>query len=143
LVACALDLRRDARELQLRAVAPRLEAPEPRSLLDERAPLLRLRREDRLDLALPDDRVHPLPETEVGEQLDEVEPAHGRLVDEVLPLAAAMEPARDGELGKSTSMPRSALSNRSSTSQWSAGPRFAAPAKRTSSGFSARSSLGL
>jgi hypothetical protein len=40
-------------------------------------------------------------------------------------------------------MPRSELSKSSSTSQKSAGPRFAAPAKRTSSGFSARSSLGL
>jgi hypothetical protein len=35
------------------------------------------------------------------------------------------------------------LSKRSSTSQKSAGPRLAAPAKRTSSGFSARSSFGL
>ena len=35
------------------------------------------------------------------------------------------------------------LSKSSSTSQKSAGPRFAPPAKRTSSGFSARSSFGL
>src|SRR5438046_10002524 len=37
----------------------------------------------------------------------------------------------------------SALSKRSSTSQKSAGPREPPPAKRTSSGFSARSSVGL
>ena len=94
-VARALDLDRDARELQLGAVAARLEAPEPGRLLDQRAPLLRPRREDRLDLALADDRVHALAEAEVGEQLDEVEPAHRRAVDEVLALAAAVEPARD------------------------------------------------
>src|SRR5438270_288292 len=78
----------------------RLEAAEPSSLLDQRAALLRLRREDRLDLALPDDRVHPLAEAEVGEQLDEIEPAHAGLVQEVLALAAAMEAARDGDLGE-------------------------------------------
>ena len=90
---------RDARELQLGAMAARLEAAEPGRLLDQRAPLLRLRREDRLDLALADDRVHALAEPEVGEQLDEVEPPHGGLVDEVLALAAAVEPPRDRELG--------------------------------------------
>ena len=98
-IARALDLRRDARELQLGAVAPRLEAAEAGRLLDQRAPLLGLRREDRLDLALPDDRVHALAEAEVGEQLDEVEAPHGGLVDEVLALAAAMQPPRDRELG--------------------------------------------
>ena len=97
-VARALDLNRDARELQLRAMAPRLEASEPGGLLDQRAPLLRLRREDRLDLALADDRVHALAEAEVGEQLDEVDPAHGRLVDEVLALAAAVQAPRDRQL---------------------------------------------
>ena len=98
-VARALHLDRDARELQLGSMSPRLEAPEPGGLLDERAPLGRTRREDRLDLALADDRVHPLPEPEVGEQLDEIEPPHRRLVHEVLTLAAAMEPARDRQLG--------------------------------------------
>ena len=88
--------------------------------------------------------MHALAEAEVGEQLDEVEAADGGLVDEVLALAAAVKPARDRELGVVDGVPApSSLSNRSSTSQKSAGPRFAAPAKRTSSGFSARSSLGL
>src|SRR5581483_3265739 len=89
-----------ARALDLGAVPARLEAAEPGSLLDQRAALLRLRREDRLDLALPDDRMHPLAEAEVGEQLDEIEPAHAGLVQEVLALAAAMEAARDGDLGE-------------------------------------------
>src|SRR5581483_11442556 len=56
-VARALDLRGDARELQLGPVATRLEASEPGRLLDERPPLFPLRRKDRLDLALADDRV--------------------------------------------------------------------------------------
>ena len=97
-VAGALDLDRDPRELQLGAMAASLEAAEPGRLLDQRPPLGRPRREDRLDLALADDRVHPLAEPEVGEQLDEVEPPHRGPVDEVLPLAAAMQPPRDGEL---------------------------------------------
>src|SRR6185312_8938264 len=97
-IARALDLRRDAGELELGAMPARLETAEPCGLFDQRAPFLGLRREDRLDLALPDDRVHALAETEVGEQLDEIEPPHGGLVHEVLPFAAAMEPPRDREL---------------------------------------------
>ena len=76
----------------------RLEAAEPRRLLDQRPPLGGTRGEDRLDLALADDRVHPLAEAEVGEELDEVEPPHGGPVDEVLALAAAMQPAGYREL---------------------------------------------
>ena len=70
-----------------------LEAPEPGGLFDHRAPLLGLRAEDRLDLALADDRVHPAAEPEVGEDLDEVDPAHRSAVDEVLALTAAVEAA--------------------------------------------------
>ncbi len=99
-ISGALDLRCDARELQLGAMAAGLEAAQPGGLLDERAPLLGLRREDRLDFALADDRVHPLAEAEIGEQLDEIDPPYGSLVHKVLALAAAMEPARDRELGE-------------------------------------------
>src|SRR6185437_12097838 len=98
-IARAVDLDRDARELQLGAMATRLEAAEAGGLLDQRTALLRLRREDRLHLPLADDRVHPLAEAEVGEQLDEVEAPDGGLVQEVLALAAAMEPASDRQLG--------------------------------------------
>ena len=97
-VAGALDLDRDPRELQLGAMPAGLEATEPGRLLDQPSPLRRLRRENRLDLALADDRVHPLAEPEVGEQLDEVEPPHRGPVDEVLALAAAVQPPRDREL---------------------------------------------
>src|SRR6476661_1817503 len=97
-VTGALDLYRDPRELELGAMAACLEAAEPCRLLDQPSPLRRLRGEDRLDLALADDRVHPLAEPEVGEQFDEVEPPHRGSVDEVLPLAAAVQPPRDREL---------------------------------------------
>src|SRR5207245_7564017 len=83
-ISSALDLRRDASELQLGAMAPCLEAAEPGGLLDERAPLLGPRREDRLDLSLADDRVHPLAKAEIGEQLDEIDAPSGGLVHEVL-----------------------------------------------------------
>ena len=76
----------------------RLEAPEAGGFLDERAALLGLRGEDRLHLALPDDRVHALAEAEVGEQLDEVEAPYCGPVEEVLALTAAMEAARDRQL---------------------------------------------
>ena len=77
-VAGALDLDPDPVQLQLGPMLPPLELAETGSLLDELAPLLRLRREHRLDLALADDRVHRAAEPDVGEQLDEVGAAHLR-----------------------------------------------------------------
>ena len=144
-VARALDLESDTRQLQLRAVPSALELPEPGGLLDERAPVLRLRRKNLLDLALPDDRVHRRAETDIGEDLDEIGAPHRRAVDEVLTLAAAHEPPGDRDLARSRDRARSpsSLSKTSSTSQCSAGFRSPPPAKRTSSGFSARSSEGV
>ncbi len=95
-----LDLDADAVELQLRAVLATLELAEAGRLLDELAPLLGPGREHRLDLALADDRVHRAAQADVGEQLDEVGAAHARLVDEVLALAAAVQAARDRDLGE-------------------------------------------
>ena len=103
-VAGALDLDADARELQLGAVLAALEAAEPGRLLDQLAPLLRLRVEHRLDAALRDDRAQAAAEADVGEQLDQVDAADGSLVDEVLPLAAALQAAGDGDLA-STAAP--------------------------------------
>ena len=97
-IACTLDLDRDASKLELGPVPTRLEATEACGFLDQHAPFGRPRREDRLDLPLADDRVHALAQPEVGEQLHEVEAAHGGPVDEVPPLAAAVQPARDREL---------------------------------------------
>ena len=77
---------------------PRLELPEPRRLLQEDAALRGLRAQDLLDAALADDRVHPSAETDVGKELDEVEPADRRPVHEVLALASAVQAARDRHL---------------------------------------------
>ena len=99
-VAGALDLDSDPVQLQLGAMLPPLELAETGGLLDQLAPLLRLRGQHRLDLALADDRVHRAAEPDVGEQLDEIGAAHLRLVDEVLALAAAVQPPRDRDLGE-------------------------------------------
>ena len=99
-VARALDLLPDARELQLRAMAPALEAAEPCRVLDEGTALGGARGQDRLDLALADDRARARAEPDVGEQLDHVQPAHLGAVDEVLALAAAVQPPHDGDLGE-------------------------------------------
>src|SRR5262249_35411003 len=97
-VARPVGLRRDARELQLGAMTTPLELAETGGLLDERAPLFGLARQHRLDSALADDRADARAETYVGEQLDDVEAAHGRAVDQVLTLAAAVQPPRDRDL---------------------------------------------
>ncbi len=99
-VARPLDLGRDPGQLQLRAVLAPLELAEPGRLLDERPPVLRLGGEHGVDLALADDRVHRAAQADVGEQLDEVGAPHRRPVDEVLPLAAAVQPPRDRDLGE-------------------------------------------
>ena len=56
--------------------------------------------QDLLHLALPDDRVHRGSEPHIGKELDEVGPAHRRLVHEVLTLGAADEPSRDRDLAE-------------------------------------------
>ena len=98
-VAGALDLNRDARELQLGAMLALLEASQARRLLEQLTTLFGLRAEDLLDAALSDDRVHPAAESQVGQQLDQVDAPHRGAVQQVLALAAAMQPPRDGELG--------------------------------------------
>src|SRR5205823_478952 len=83
-IARTFDLLRHTGELQLGAMAPALEAPEPRRVLDERTPVDGARREDRLDLPLADDRACAGAETDVGEKLDDVQPPDLRAVDQVL-----------------------------------------------------------
>src|SRR5580765_6231115 len=76
-----------------------LEPSEPCCFLEQRAALLRLRAEDLLDPSLSDDRVHPAAETEICEELDEVDATDSGAIQEVLTLSPAMEPPGDGELG--------------------------------------------
>ena len=143
-VARALDLSRDAGELELGAVAAALETAEPRGLLDELAPLGRLRREHRLDPALRDDRAQPAAEPDVGQQLDQVDAADRRPVDEVLPLPAPVQPPRDRDLGERQLAEASVLvvEDELDLAEVGRAAAPAEPAKRTSSGFSARSSCG-
>ena len=144
-VAGPVDLRRDARELQLGPVPTPLELAEAGGLLDQRTPVGRLRRQDGVDLALTDDRMHRAAEPDVGEQLDEIGATHGARLTRYCP-SPPRASRRAIEISlKSSSPPKppSSLSNTSSTSQWSADGRFDEPAKRTSSGFSARSSEGV
>ena len=97
-IARPLDLNRDPVQLQLGPVAALLELAEPGRLLHELPPLVRLGREHGFDLALADDGVHRAAEADVGEQLDEVGAANLCLVDEVLALAAAVQPPGDRDL---------------------------------------------
>ena len=79
---------------------PPLELAEPGRVLDQHPPLLGLARQDLLDLALADHRAVRTAEPDVREQLDEVGPAHACAVDQVLALAAPVQPPRDGDLGE-------------------------------------------
>ena len=85
------DVLSDPRELQLGAVTAALELPETGRLLHERAPLLGLRGEDLLDLALRDHGAGGAAEADVGEQLHEVGAPNGGPVDQVLALAAPVQ----------------------------------------------------
>ena len=143
-VARPLDLHGDAGELQLGAVASALEAAEARRLLDQLAPLVRLRVEHGLDTPLRDHRPETAAEADVGEQLDEVDAANRCLVDEVLALAAALQLARDRHLGIRQVGPGTVRVVEQEVDLAEIHrPRPTEPAKRTSSGFSARSSPGL
>ncbi len=144
-VTSALDLHGDACKLQLCPVAAALEASEPGGLLDQLAPFVRLRVEHRLDATLGDDRPQAPTETDVGQQLDEVDAAYRRLVDEVLPLPASLELAGDRNLGVGKIRPGAVgiVEQQLDFAEVDVAPRPTEPAKRTSSGFSARSSPGL
>ena len=144
-VARTLDLNRDARELQLGAVPAALEAAEPGRLLDQLAPLCRLRVEHRLDTALRDHRAQPAAEADVREQLDEVDAADRGLVDEVLALAAAVQAPRHRDLAVRQVRPGAVgvVEEQVDLGEVDGRRPVVDPAKSTSSGFSARSSPGL
>ena len=87
-------------ELELGLAAAGLVLRDPGRLLDDRAPLRGLRREDLADLALLDDRVGLRAEPGVHEQLVDVAQAAELAVHQVLALAVPVEPARDDALGR-------------------------------------------
>jgi len=68
-------------------------------LLDEAAPVLRRRVQDRVELALPDDHMHLAADAGVGQQLLHIEQPAGVAVDRVLRAAAAEHGAADRDLG--------------------------------------------
>ena len=68
-------------------------------LLDEAAPVLRGRVQDRVELALSDDHVHLAADAGVAEQLLDVEQAAGRAVDGVLGPARPEHGPADRDLG--------------------------------------------
>ena len=91
------DVLSHPRELQLRSVTASFELPEAGRLFHERAPLLGLRGEDLLDLALRDDGAGRPAETHVSQKLNEIGAPYRGPVDQVLPLAAPVDAAHDGD----------------------------------------------
>ena len=90
-------------------MAAELEAAEARGFLDERPALGRLGAENGLDAALRDDRAQPAAEADVGQELDEIDAAHRGAVDEILALAAAVQPPRQRDLRERQVGPRAVV----------------------------------
>ena len=84
-------------ELDLGDALARLVAGDAGRLLDQLAPLLRLAGEDHADLPLLDDGVGPDAEAGVHQQVLDLLQAHHPAVQPVLALAAAEDPAADGD----------------------------------------------
>ena len=124
-------------------MAAALEPAQARGFLDERPPLAGDDARIASTLPWPTTAAAPGPRPTSGEQLDDVGPPHGRPVDEVLPFAAAVETAGDRDLLEVDSRQGAAdVLEAQLDLAVRAGWRPAEPAKSTSSGFSARSSLG-
>jgi hypothetical protein len=104
-----------------------------RGLLDVGASVLRLRREHRVELALPDDDVHLPADAGIGQQLLDVEQTAVAAVDLVLARAVAEHPPGDRHLGVLDGQGAVGLSIVSVTSARPSGARPDVPAKMTSS----------
>ncbi len=87
-------------QLALGLLAARLVLGDPGGLLQDRAAVLGLGADDEADATLLDDRVGARADAGAEEQLGDVEQPAGGLVDLVVALAAAEEPARDGDLAE-------------------------------------------
>src|SRR5207245_1528668 len=86
-------------ELALGLVALLLVARDPRGLLDEDAPLVRLRGQDVVELVLVHDRVGARARAGAGEEVQDVAQARGAVVEEILALARTVEPPCDRHFG--------------------------------------------
>ena len=81
-------------------LAPLAVLPDPRSLLEDHAPVLGLARDQIRDLALLDDRVAARADARIEEEIQHVAQPDRHLVDRVLALSGAVQPARDLDLGE-------------------------------------------
>ena len=94
----ALDVERPvevllrALELELGPAAALAVLAEAGGLLDQKAPVARLRVDDLLHPALADHRVHLAAEVRVGEHLDHIDEPAARPVQPVLALAVSVQP---------------------------------------------------
>jgi hypothetical protein len=100
----ALDVKRPveillrALELELRPPAALAVLPEPGGLLDQKAPVARLRVDYLLHPPLTDHRVHLAAEVRVGKHLDHIDEPAARPVQPVLALPASLHPPPDRDL---------------------------------------------
>ena len=85
-------------ELDLRLPAARLVSEDPRGLLEHRAAVARLRRQDLIDLPLLDGRVEAGPDLGAGEQVLDVPETAAPAVQGVLAFPGAVQAARDDHL---------------------------------------------
>src|SRR5438046_1325865 len=86
-------------ELALGLVTLLLVARDARRLLDEDAPLVRLRRQDVVELVLVHDRVGARVRAGAGEEVEDVAQTCGAPVEEILALTRPVEPPRDRHFG--------------------------------------------
>ncbi len=82
-------------ELVLRLAATPLVTTDPRDLLEKRAALLRAKGERLVDHALPDEQERVVGQMSRVEQVDQVAQADALLVEQVVVLAAAVEPTTE------------------------------------------------
>ena len=128
-------------ELPLGLLAADAEAGDPRGLLEDGAPLLGLGGEELVDLALLHDGVGGLADPRVEEELAHVAELHRLVVDEVLALPRAVEPALDRHLGQVQGQDLVLVGHEEGDLGDVQGLAVSVPAKMTSSMFSARSDL--
>ena len=96
-VLCAGQVRLGLDELFFRSAAPALMAADPGDLLEQRSPLLGAQGEGLVDHALPDEQEGVVGEVGGVEQVDQVAQPDPALVEEVVVLARAVQPAAELE----------------------------------------------